>query len=141
MRKLRTGIHPRCCTEGNDPARAFAWTNVQHRFLAYWTGSPALLTLSVNKSHWYVCRPTARVHPGAQASTGEGIDNLNASLRKVDEVSRYDRQTVSNRGRRDEAVLDRHGFPGFAEMGQQFRPFQAGVRIPGKTVETPDSAG
>jgi hypothetical protein len=46
-----------------------------------------------------------------QASTNEGIDNVHTGLREIDAVSRSDRQTVDNRCRCDEAILDRHGFP------------------------------
>jgi hypothetical protein len=72
-----------------------------------------------------------------QASTNERIDNVPTGLREIDAVSRSDRQTVDNRCRCDEAILDRHGFSSFAKTRQQFRPFQSGVRIPGKTVEMP----
>jgi len=54
-------------------------------------------------------------------------------------ASRGDRQTVDDRRRRDEAILDRHGLPGCAKTRQQFRPFQARVRVPRQTVETPDT--
>ena len=61
---------------------------------------------------------------------------ISTGFREIDAVSRSDRQTVDNRGRCDKAILDRHGFPGFAKMRQQFRPFQACVGIPGNAVET-----
>ncbi len=44
----------------------------------------------------------------------------------------------TDRSRRYEAILDRHGFSGCAKTRQQFRPFQPRVRVPGKAVETPD---
>ena len=65
----------------------------------------------------------------------EGINNPHTRLREINPVSRSDRKTVDNRCRCDEAILDRHGFPVLAKTCQQFRPFQAGVRIPRKAVE------
>ena len=39
----------------------------------------------------------------------------------------------------DQTILDWHSFPRFSlKARQQFRPYQASVRIPGKAVETPD---
>jgi len=71
-------------------------------------------------------------------STDEWIDNTHAGVHEISTISRGDRQTVDDRSRRDEAILDRHGFSGCAKARQQFRPLQPRVRVPGKTVETPD---
>jgi len=73
-----------------------------------------------------------------ETSANERIDDAHPSVHEISPVSRGDRQTVDDRRRRDEAILDRHGFSGCAKTRQQFRPFQARVRIPGQTVETPD---
>lgn len=53
-----------------------------------------------------------------RASTDERIDDVHTGLREIDTVPRSDRQTVDNRGRCDEAILDWHGFPGFAKARQ-----------------------
>ena len=71
-------------------------------------------------------------------STNERIYDAHASIHEIRTVSRGDCQTVDGRRRRDKAVLDRHGFPPCAKTRQQFRPFQPRVRVPRKTVETPD---
>ena len=71
-------------------------------------------------------------------STNERIDHVHASVDEIGTVSRGDRQTVDGRSRRDEAILNRHAFPGCAQTRQQFRPFQARVCVPGQTVETLD---
>src|ERR1700729_4023030 len=42
-------------------------------------------------------------------------DDLHTGLREIDAVARSDRETVDNRGRCDQAILDRHSFPGFAK--------------------------
>src|ERR1039458_4517803 len=73
-----------------------------------------------------------------EISTNEWIDDTHAGVHEIDTISRGDRQTVDDRRRRDEAVLDRHGFSGCAKTCQQFRPFQPRVRVPRKTMETPD---
>ena len=73
-----------------------------------------------------------------KTSTNEWIDDAHAGVLEISTISRDDRQTVDERRRRDEAILDRHGFPGRAKTRQQFRPFQPRVRVPGKTMETPD---
>jgi hypothetical protein len=73
-----------------------------------------------------------------ETSTNERIDDVHAGVHEISTVSRGDRQTVDDRSRRDEAILNRHSFPGCPKTRQQFRPFQSRVRIPGKTVETPD---
>ena len=78
-----------------------------------------------------------QAHP-REDSFNERIDDAHASVHEISTVSRDDRDTVDDRRRRDEAVLDRHGLPGCAKPRQQFRPFQSRVRVPGKTVETPD---
>src|SRR5256885_2078618 len=75
----------------------------------------------------------------AGTSTNERIDHAHASVYEINTVSRGDRQTVDGRRRRDEAILNRHGFPGCTKTRQQFRPFQARVRVPGQTMETPGS--
>lgn len=71
-------------------------------------------------------------------SSDEGINDGHTGLSESDVVTRNDRQTVHHRGRCDEAILDRHCIPDFAKVRQQFRPFQARVRIPRKAVKTPD---
>jgi hypothetical protein len=76
-------------------------------------------------------------HP-RENSSSERIDDAHASVYEISTVSRDHRQTVDDRRRRDEAILDWHGFPGCAKPRQQFRPFQSRVRIPGQTVKTPD---
>jgi integrase len=64
------------------------------------------------------------VHPTVlEDSTDEWIDDVHTGLREINAVSGSDRQTVDNRGRCDEAILDRHGFSGFSKARQQFRPF------------------
>src|ERR1700733_6150227 len=83
---------------------------------------------------WVFSRTTKNLRDRLQPTNG---DNVPTGLREIDAVSRNDRQTVDNRCRCDEAILDRHGFSSFAKTRQQFLPFQSGVRIPGKTVETP----
>lgn len=45
---------------------------------------------------------------------------------------------MDERRRRDEAIFDRHGFPGCTKVRQQFCPLQAGLGVPGQTLETPD---
>jgi len=79
--------------------------------------------------------------PGGLRKTSgtERIDDAHAGLDEISTISRGDSQTVDQRRRRDEAIFDRHGFPGCAETRQQFRPFHAGVRVPGQTVETSDA--
>ena len=72
-----------------------------------------------------------------ETSTNERIDDAHVGVDEISTISRGDRQTVDDRSRRDEAILDRHGFPGCAKTRQQFRPFQPRVRVPGKTVKTP----
>jgi len=71
-------------------------------------------------------------------STNEWIDDTHAGVHEISTIARGNRQTVDERRRRDEAILDWHGFPGCAKTRQQFRPFQPGLRVPGKTVENPD---
>jgi hypothetical protein len=73
-------------------------------------------------------------------TVAERIDNTHASFGEVSAISRYDRQTVDNRRRRDGAVLNWHAFPGYAKTRQQFGPFQARFRVPAQAVQTPDSA-
>ena len=73
-----------------------------------------------------------------ETSTNEWIDDTHAGVHEISTISRGNRQTVDERRRRDEAILDWHGFPGCAKTRQQFCPFQPGVRVPGKTVENPD---
>ena len=70
-------------------------------------------------------------------SANKRIDDTHANVHEIGTISRGDRQTMDQRSRRDEAVLDRHGFPGCSKTRQQFRPFQPRVRVPGKTLETP----
>ena len=74
-----------------------------------------------------------------ETSINERIDDTHAGVHEIATILRGDRQTVDDRSRRDEAILDRHGFSGCAKTRQQFRPFQPRVRVPGKTVETPDT--
>ena len=74
-----------------------------------------------------------------ETSTNEWIDNTHAGVNEISAISRGNRQTVDDRRRRDEAILNWHGFPGCAKTRQQFRPFQPGVRVPWKTMENPDS--
>jgi hypothetical protein len=71
--------------------------------------------------------------------TDERINDAHAGVREIRTVSRGDCQAVDGRRRRDEAIFDRHGFPGSAKTGQRLRPFQAGIRVPGQKVETPNS--
>jgi hypothetical protein len=72
-------------------------------------------------------------------STNEWIDDTHTSVREINTISRGNCETVNQRGRRDEAILDWHVFPGCAKTREEFRPFQPGLRIPGKTVESPGS--
>src|ERR1017187_4111916 len=72
-----------------------------------------------------------------KTSTNEWIDDTHAGVHEIRTISRGNRQTVDERRRRDEAILDWHGFPGCAKTRQQFRPFQPRVRVPGKTVQNP----
>ncbi len=74
-----------------------------------------------------------------ETSTNEWIDDTHASVDEISTISRGNRQTVDEGRRRDEAILDWHGFPRGAKTRQQFRPFQPRVRVPGKTVENPDA--
>ena len=74
-----------------------------------------------------------------ETSINERIDDTHAGVHEISTISRGDRQAVDGRRRCDEAILDRHSLPGCAKTRQQFRPYQARVRIPGETVETPDS--
>jgi len=74
-----------------------------------------------------------------ETSTAEWVDDAHASVHEISTISRGNRQTVHEGRRRDEAILDWHGFPGCAKTRQQFRPFQPRVRVPGKAVEKPNS--
>lgn len=74
-------------------------------------------------------------HPGGNSSN-ERIDDAHASVHEIGTVSRDDRQTVDYRRRRDEAILEWHGFPGSAKPRQQFRPFQTRVHVSRQAVET-----
>ena len=69
-----------------------------------------------------------------ETSTNEWIDDTHASVDEISTISRGNRQTVDEGRRRDEAILDWHGFPRGAKTRQQFRPFQPRVRVPGKTM-------
>lgn len=73
-----------------------------------------------------------------EISADERIHDLHASVPEISNVSRSDGQTVDDRGRRNETILNRHGFPGCAKTRQQFCPLQARVRVPGQTVNTLD---
>lgn len=46
---------------------------------------------------------------------------------------------MNGRGGRDEAVFDRHGFPGSPKPSEQFRPFKTCIRVPRQALETPNS--
>ena len=63
---------------------------------------------------------------------------MHAGVPEVSTVSRNDGQTVNGRGRRNEAILNRHGFPGCTKTRQQFCPLQARVQVPGQAVNTLD---
>ncbi len=78
------------------------------------------------------------ISPRRETSTNERIDNTHAGVDEISAISRGNRQTVDERRRRDETILNWHGFPGCAQTRQQFRPFQPRVGVPGKTVENPD---
>jgi hypothetical protein len=65
-----------------------------------------------------------------EISANEWIDDAHAGVHEIGAISRGDRQTVDDRSRRDEAILDRHGFSGCAKTRQQLRPFQPRVRVP-----------
>lgn len=72
-----------------------------------------------------------------EASTNERIDDAHAGVREIRTVSRGDCQTMDDCRRCDEATLNRHRFPAGAKTRQQVRPFQARVRVPGQTLDTP----
>ena len=74
-----------------------------------------------------------------ETSINERIDDTHAGVHEISTISRGDRQAVDGRRRCDEAILDRHSLPGCAKTRQQFRPAQAGVRVPGQTVEPADA--
>lgn len=86
-------------------------------------GQPHLRKISTNEMCFQLLHPW--------------IDDSHASIQEIATVSRGDRQAMDDCRRRNEAIFDRHGFPGCAKTRQQFRPFQARVRVPGQTVETP----
>ncbi len=71
-------------------------------------------------------------------SVGEWINDSDSGVHKISAVSRGDRQAVNHGRCRDQAILNRHRFPGCPKARQQFRPFQTGIRIPRQTMEMPD---
>jgi hypothetical protein len=98
---------------------------------------PLIAFLSINRCVWRNPHGIGCPHL-LETSTNEWIDDTHAGVHEIGSISRGNRQTVDERRRRDEAILDWHGFPGCAKTRQQFRPFQPRVRVPGKTVENPD---
>ena len=74
-----------------------------------------------------------------ETSTNERIDDAHAGVQEIGAISRGDRQTVDGRRRNDEAVLDRHGFPGCPKTRQQFRPFPARFCLPRSRRSTSNS--
>ena len=77
--------------------------------------------------------------PAKRFSTCKWVDDANSGIREIGTVSSSNREPMDGRGRRDEAIFDRHGLPGYPKPREQFRPFQSCVRVPRQAVETPNS--
>jgi len=74
---------------------------------------------------------SAELPRGTVASlTHKRVDDAYAGIYEIGTVPRGDRELMNGRGRCDEAIFDRHRFPGGPKPRQQFRPFQTCVRIP-----------
>ena len=69
-------------------------------------------------------------------SADEWIDDADTGIHEITTVSRRDCQSVNDRRCRDEAILNRHGFPGCPKTRQQFRPLQTCLGVPRHTVKT-----
>jgi len=72
-------------------------------------------------------------------STDKRVDNTYAGVHEIGTIPRGDRELMNGCGGRDEAIFDRHGFPGFPKPRKQLRPFQSCARVPRQAVETPNS--
>jgi len=75
------------------------------------------------------CRPSG--------SPIERVDDPHAGAFELIPVSGDDREVVGQGCGGDEAVLDGHGSPGAAQIGEQLRPAQPGFWLPGQAGDAP----
>src|SRR6516165_5853861 len=67
--------------------------------------------------------------------TRKGIDDLDARGLEILAVACGNDETMDQRRRRNQAVLDGHGAAGHPKASKQRRPSQARFRLPGQTLE------